>query len=87
MRVVALYRSESDYARGVLDFLRDVRHQTGYEVEELSPDTREGAMMARTYDVVEYPTLLALNNEGAVQAMWRGTLPTISEVGYYAGLE
>lgn len=88
MRIVVVYKQESDYARSVIDFLRDIKHQTGYDLEELNPDTREGADLCRTYDVVEYPTILALDTDGVMQTMWRGLpLPTISEVGYYASLE
>jgi hypothetical protein len=88
MRVIIVYKVESDHGRAVLDFLRDVKHQTGYELEEVSPETAEGANICSVYDIVEYPTIIAVDNDGAMQNMWRGTpLPTISEVGYYASLE
>lgn len=88
MRVMAIYKTESDYARQVFDFLRDVKHQTGYDIEEVNPETREGIAMCRDYSIVEYPSIIAVNNEGVMQNMWRGLpLPTISEVGYYASLE
>lgn len=84
MKVVAVYKRESDYARTVIDWLRDFNRQTGKTVEELDPDTREGAALCRTYDIVEYPTLLAVDTSGQLQNMWRGAmLPTISEVSYY----
>lgn len=83
-----MYRTESDYARNVMDFLRDLKRQTGHELEEIDPDTREGADICRVYDIVEYPSVVAVNEDGVQQAMWRGLpLPTISEVGYYASLE
>lgn len=88
MKVMMIYKVESDHARAVLDFLRDVKHQTGYELEEIDPDTAEGANVCRVYDIVEYPTIIAVDNDGVIQNMWRGLpLPTISEVGYYASLE
>lgn len=87
MRVVVIYKNDSEHARDVIDFMRDLKHQTGYDLEEMDPDTREGADMCRTYDVVEYPSILALDSDGVMQTMWRGMLPTISEVGYYASLE
>lgn len=84
MRVAIVYKYESDHARAVLDYLRDVKRQTGYDIEEIDPDTREGSGFCRTYDIVEYPTLLALDDSGGLQHMWRGLpLPTISEVSYY----
>ncbi len=88
MRVMIVYRTETDYARQVIDFLRDVKYQTGYELEEIDPDTAQGTSICRTYDIVEYPSIVAVNNDGEMQNLWRGLpLPTISEVGYYASLE
>lgn len=84
MRVAIVYKYESDHARPVLEFLRDVKRQTGHDLEEIDPDTREGAGFCRTYDVVEYPTMLAIDDGGQLQNMWRGLpLPTISETSYY----
>ena len=80
MRVLIIYRTESDYARRVFDYLRDFSRRTGHAIEEFDPDTREGQSLCHTYDIVEYPTILALADN-----MWRGLpLPTIDEVGYYA---
>jgi hypothetical protein len=85
MKVVVVYKAESDYARIVVDWLQDFTRQTGKAIEAVDPDTAEGASLCRTYDIVEYPTLLAIDGDGRIQNSWRGTmLPTISEVSYYA---
>ena len=85
MSVIVLYREASDHGRQVTDYLRDFARQTGRQLETMDPDTREGADFARVYDVVEYPTIIALSDDGQLQNHWRGTpLPTISEVSYYA---
>lgn len=84
MRVVVVYKNESEYAREVLDYLRDFERETGHVLDTLDPDTREGSTFCETYDIVEYPTIIALSNDGVMQNIWRGTpLPTISEVSYY----
>ena len=84
MRVAVVYRLESDHAREVLDYLRDFARQTGHEIEEINPDSPDGAHFCRTYDIVEYPTLVAMSDDGQMQNMWRGRpLPTISEVSFY----
>jgi len=84
MRVVVVYRDQTDYARSVSDFLRDFNRQTGHELEELDPDSPAGSDFCRAYDIVEYPTMIAISDEGQLQNMWRGLpLPTISEVSYY----
>lgn len=85
MRVVAVAKDNTDYTRAVSEFLEAFRRQTGRELELLDPETREGESFCRTYDIVEYPSIVALSNDGQVQYMWRGVmLPTISEVSYYA---
>lgn len=84
MRVVVVYKYESDHAREVLDYLRDFSRQTGHTIEEIDPETAEGAHFCRTYDIVEYPTMLALDADSRMHNMWRGRpLPTISEVSFY----
>jgi hypothetical protein len=85
MKVVIVYKNESDHARHVLDFLRDFERQTGRTVETLDPETTEGELFCRAYDIVEYPTVIAISDDSVMQNMWRGLpLPTISEVSYYA---
>jgi len=85
MKVVVVYRQESDHAREVTNFLRDFSSQTGRVIEEIDPDSREGDSFCRTYDIVEYPTLIAIDDSGVMQHLWRGRpLPTINEVSFYA---
>ena len=85
MKTVVIYKDNTDYARMVSDYLRDFARQTGYKLETIDPDTREGIMFCQTYDIVEYPSIVALDDNGAMQNMWRGTaFPTINELSYYA---
>ena len=82
MRVVCIFRENQDYSRAVTDWLEDFRRQTGREIETMDPD--ENPNFCATYDIVEYPTILALGEMGDVRSMWRGRhLPLIDEVNYY----
>ena len=82
MRVVCIFRENQDYSRSVTEWLENFRRQTGYEIETMNPDENTG--FCETYDVVEYPTIMALGESGDVRASWRGrTLPLINEVLYY----
>lgn len=84
MKVIVVYKAESEQARAVEDYLRDFSRQTGHDLETLDPETKDGIDMCRTYDIMEYPTLVALSDDGQMQNMWSGLpLPTISEVSYY----
>jgi hypothetical protein len=85
MRLVMVYREKSESRLAVETFLRDFEFQTGHKIETLSPDTRAGVEFTRAYDIVEYPTLLAIGPDGTPAQVWRGdALPTISEVSFYA---
>ena len=84
MRTIVIYKDASDHAREVIDYLADFTRQTGQELEVLDPESRDGADFCRTYDIVEYPSIIALSDDGQIQNLWRGRpLPTISEVSYY----
>jgi hypothetical protein len=84
MRVVAIWRDNTDYARSVIEFLRDIEHRIGKAPESYSPDSPEGESLARSYDIVEYPSILAINDDGQLVQLWRGTmLPKIDDVSFY----
>lgn len=83
MRVICVFRDNEDYTRSVTDWLENFRRRTGREIETMSPD--ESPAFCETYDIVEYPTIIALDNNGSVHAVWRGReLPLIDEVSFYA---
>lgn len=82
MRVICIYRDNQDYSRIVSEWLADFHRRTGREIEVMDPDTNIG--FCEAYDIVEYPTILALGEAGDVKASWRGRdLPLIDEVNYY----
>jgi hypothetical protein len=68
----------------VHDFQR--RHDIGKKLELLSLSTRDGAATASLYDVMAYPAILALADDGSVLNVWEGeTLPLMDEVaGYFS---
>lgn len=85
MRLVCVWRRASDYGRTVEEWLTEFERRTSIEVESLDPDTRDGAGFCQAYDIVEYPTIIAIDDNGGVLAMWRGQmLPTFDEVNYWA---
>lgn len=83
MRIICIYRDNQDYTRSVNEWLENFRRQTGREIETMDPD--KNVNFCEAYDVVEYPTFLALGTNGEVRASWRGReLPLLNEVLYYA---
>jgi hypothetical protein len=85
MRVVVLYRPNSEHGRIVEDFIRDFKRRypdARLEVENV--DSRDGSAMASLYDIMQYPAILALRNDGSVLKTWEGSaLPLMDEVAYY----
>lgn len=84
MRVVVAYKQQTDYARQVEDYLADFKRQTGRDLETLDPESPDGVSFCMAYDILEYPTVVAISDDGQMQNQWKGLpLPTISEVSYY----
>ena len=85
MKVVILYRPNSEHGREVDSFIHDYQttHQTG-KLEVLDVDSRDGSATASRYDVMQYPAILALRNDGSILKSWEGEmLPLMDEVAYY----
>lgn len=85
MKAVVIYRSASEHGRTVEEYMRDFHHRTGRELQTIDPDSPEGRELCRVYDIVEYPSVLAMSDDGRMQNSWRGLpLPTIDELSYYS---
>lgn len=84
MRVVAVYKQQSDYTRQVEEYIFEFKRLTGHDLETMDPETPEGISFCEAYGIMEYPTLIAVSDSGQMQNIWRGIpLPTMSEVSFY----
>lgn len=86
MRLLILYRPNSEHERTVDTFVRDFQrqHEAGKKTELISMDTREGVEKAKTYDILEFPAILALADDGSALHIWTGTpMPLMNEVAAY----
>jgi hypothetical protein len=84
MKTLILYRPNSEHERMVIDYLRDIKMQTGKDVPTMDVDSREGMQLCELYGIVQYPAVLATDDEGHLQNLWSGTtLPRIGEISYY----
>lgn len=86
MKVIMLYHPQSAHARTVEQYAHDFERQRGEVIELVSLETKEGSTMASLYDIIEYPALLVLSNDGQLMKNWEGEqLPLMNEVaGYYS---
>lgn len=86
MKVVILYRPRSEHAAAVETFVHDFKYR--YEtsrIEVLDINSREGIATATLYDIMSYPAILALRDDGSVLRSWEGEmLPLMDEIAYYA---
>lgn len=85
MKLLVLYRPNSDHGRMVEEFIHNYKDRNSGGVEALNIDSREGIAMATLYDIMDYPAILALRADGFVQKIWQGQeLPLMDEVASYA---
>ena len=88
MKVLVLYRPNSEYGRVAEEFIHEfqARDDTKY-LEILDIDSREGSATATLYDVVRHPAILVLQTDGMLQKSWiyddNGGFPRVDEVVSY----
>ncbi|MBQ3310246.1 hypothetical protein IJG73_02290 [Candidatus Saccharibacteria bacterium] len=84
MRIVCVWKDNTDYAREVTDWLSEFKRETGKEVESLDPESTEGEIFVRARDMLQFPAVVALADDGTVLREWKGTpMPQFDEVLYY----
>ncbi len=87
MRVIVLYRPNSEHARRVEEYIADFqRFHPGESIETQNIDSIDGSRMAQLYEIMEYPAVMALSNDGIMQQMWVGVdkMPLMNDLAYYA---
>lgn len=84
MRVVVVWRGNTEYAREVTEWMEDFRKFTGKSVESMDPDTIEGEIFVRARDIMQYPAVVVVKDDGVVVREFKGTpLPQFEDVSYY----
>jgi len=85
MKVVVLYRPDSEYSRIVEEFVHEYKRiHEGDKIEMLNYDSRDGNATASLYDVMTQPAILALRDDGSVLKSWEGNeMPLMQEIAAY----
>ncbi len=85
--MLVLYRPNSEYARLVEEFVRDLQTRHGvdeHHLQVLDYDSREGYSTASLYDIMSQPAILILGSDGSYIKHWQGSeLPRLDEVAGY----
>lgn len=77
-----LWRDDTEYAREVIEWMDGFKKQTGNEVESVDPDSIEGEIFATTHDILQFPTLVIVDQNSSILSKWSGKLPQYEEVTY-----
>ena len=81
MKLVILYHPSSEFSTMVENFAIECSSHTSKVVDSLSLETLEGANLAKLYDIVDYPSILIIREDGQLVKHWQGSnLPLIDEV-------
>ena len=78
------YRPHSEHERTVDEYIRDFAHHTGKKLPTVDVNTPDGAYLAELYDVVKFPSIVAIDDEGRLLQSWSDELlPRFDEVSFY----
>ena len=86
MRLVVVWNEQTDYAREVREWIHEYERRGSTVMPEiLDPETIEGEMFTTAHDIVRYPAVVALTDDGKVLEKWLGTpMPQLDAVAYWA---
>ncbi len=85
MKVQIIYKPQSEHATKIEEFVREIGRNYDRRIPLVDADSKEGARMAELYDIVQYPAIIALSEDGSMLKDWQGPiLPLMNEVVYYA---
>jgi hypothetical protein len=87
MKVLVLYRPNSEFARRVEEFVHNLKTRNDLDdrhLEVMDIDSREGAATASLYDVMTHPSVVVVGDDGSYVKSWEGgDLPLLDEVAGY----
>jgi hypothetical protein len=81
MKVVILYRPNSEKARLVEEYAHDISRQQNVQPQLIDVDTPEGSAMVSLYDIMSYPAVVVTREDGQLVQFWaEEQLPLMQEV-------
>lgn len=84
MKILMLYRPHSEHGRLAEEYIRDFDRIHGKSIELIDVDSVAGTAKAELYDVMEYPAILVLKEDGQMLQRWAGKeLPLMNDLAYY----
>lgn len=85
MKIVVLYRPNSEFARSTEEFVREFERRTSKTIEKVNIDTPNGVRLMKLYGVMDHPTFIAVADDGRLLQTWTGKpMPLINDLAAYA---
>ncbi|OGL29594.1 hypothetical protein A3D14_01770 [Candidatus Saccharibacteria bacterium RIFCSPHIGHO2_02_FULL_47_12] len=72
MKVLVLYRPQSEHARRTEEFVENIKRQHGVKLDVVDVDSRDGVATASMYDIMLYPAVLVMTLDGRLIKLWSG---------------
>ncbi len=79
--MIVLYRPISEHASSTEQYIKEFHNlHPEVEIKTVDVDSEEGITAAGLYDIVEYPAIIAITDDGRMLDAWMGTLPLMNDV-------
>lgn len=85
MKVLILYKPNSEHDTPVQAYAREFEHRSGKTLELVDAESVQGVELAKLYDVLQFPTMVATEEDGQFIQAWPelDKWPTMSELTFY----
>lgn len=85
MKALILYKPNSEHDTPVQGYVREFLRRTGKGLDLIDAESREGISLAQLYDIVQFPALVAVRDDGEIIEKWPELekWPTMNELTYY----
>ncbi len=82
MKLLVFNRQKAGIDNEYDDFIKGLSKLSA-PYEQINPDSRDGSDRAEIYEVVSYPTIMLVDDDGRPLAIWRDSLPTVDQINTY----
>ena len=83
MKIYVFYRQHTESDIKADCYLKNFRPMEREFFQKIDVDTKDGCLLAQTYSVMSYPSVLVVDNIGRLIAFWHGEFPRLMEIPLY----
>lgn len=82
MKIYLFYRPQVGMDLAIDTFLKLLdRHKSKLQV--INVDSRQGDQLSRLYDLMDYPSVVVVRDDGVQVESWQGKLPYLEDLNPY----